>query len=489
MHLKSKCKLPLRILSKITFEAIRIFLHKKDQGFKYVLILLALIGSSGFSVVNAKEDWYKQGKFKPKQRIEFTISNKLDFDRVNASVIIKREDFPIPDIHEMWLTVVDPSLPSYKGPSAELKRMQGGHQLRAEKSGHAIFHQMDDLDKDGIWDEIFFQTDIKAKSEKTIYIYLGENIRGWNKHYTHANIGSYARHQVPFWESENVGWKIWFANSLDAYAKRKPTLMSQHLYMSNLDGYGVSMLNRDWGSDIQSVATSFGAGAICLFEDHLKPDSASRPRFTPVHNASAPKSMWNGGQISDTRYAYEVIANGPVRSIIKIKGMNWDSGNGFYEYEQFYTVYAKQSYTTATVNFTTFSPTKPKVKMGVGFRKKGQENFFYQKGGVIISSGPESIKDPENIDNREKLEVEFIGSALIVKNKYLPSYQFVEADKGNHTFKIMAPQGNSFEYLLSSAWSEGAVYNNPIDFSDYIKKTELEFNNPLIALHTKTEQK
>jgi hypothetical protein len=104
---------------------------------------------------------------------------------------------------------------------------------------------MDDLDKDGIWDELFFQTNIKTNSSKTIYIYLGENICGWNTHYTHANIGSYSRHLMPFWESENVGWKIWFANSVDVYAKRKPVLMSNHLYMENLDGYWVSAINRE----------------------------------------------------------------------------------------------------------------------------------------------------------------------------------------------------------------------------------------------------
>jgi hypothetical protein len=359
-----------------------------------------------------------------------------------------------------------------------LLRLQGGHQLREESNGHAVFHQMDDLDKDGIWDEIFFQVDIEANSSKTIHIYLGENIRGWNKHFTHANIGSYCRHQMPFWESENVGWKIWFANCCDVYAKRKPALMSNHLYMENMDGYAVSARNNDWGSDIQGVAGSLGGGGICMFEFPEKPDSISMPRFTPARSELAPKSMWNGGQISDTRYAYEVVVNGPVRSIIKIKGMNWDSGSGFYEYEQLYTVYAKQSYCTSIVTFTTFQPRKSGVKPGCGIRKKPEENHFIRENGLIISSGPEAIRDPENIDDREEHLVDFIGSALVVKEMYLPEYQYISSNKENHTFKV-TPIGNSYEYMLASAWSEGAVYNNKKDFTDYIRKTELEYNNPL----------
>ncbi len=453
----------------------------------YPLCILLLLASWHASA--GESLWYEQGNFHPKQRLEFTISNKLEFDRENAPVVINREDFPIPDLHEMWVTVVDPELPPYEGPSEELLRLQGGHQLRAEANGHAIFHQMDDLDKDGIWDELFFQTDIKSNSEKTIYVYLGENKRGWNKHFTHANIGSYARHLMPFWESENVGWKIWFANSVDVYAKRKPVLMSNQLYMKNLDGYGVSVINHDWGTDIQSVAGSFGGGAICLFENSKEPDAVSMPRSTPTKNRLSPESLWNAGQISDTRYAYEVIVNGPIRSIIKIKGMNWNSGNGHYEYEQTYTVYAKQSYTTSRVEFTTFSPEVVGVKMGVGIRKKSEENYFVLEEGIIISSGPESIRDPENIDDREEYGVDFVGSALIVKGDYKPAYQFVSSHEGNHTFKLTTAQDNTFEYLLSSAWSEGAVYNNEKDFSDYIRKTKLEYESPVQARFAQIQDK
>ena len=118
-----------------------------------LLLIILIIAPWHLSAVD--NPWYTQGKFKPVQKLEFTLSNTLDFDRENAPVTIKREDFPTPDVHEMWVTIVDPQLPSFEGPSEELLRLQGGHQLRTETNGHAIFHQMDDLDKDGIWDELF----------------------------------------------------------------------------------------------------------------------------------------------------------------------------------------------------------------------------------------------------------------------------------------------------------------------------------------------
>jgi hypothetical protein len=199
--------------------------------------------------------------------------------------------------------------------------------------------------------------------------------------------------------------------------------------------------------------------------------------------------MWNAGQISDTRYAYEVVVNGPIRSMIKIKGLNWDSGNGFYEYEQLYTVYAHQSYCTSKVIFNTFLPKTKGVKMGCGFKKKPDENQFIQREGIIISSGPEAIKDPEKIDDREEHIVDFIGTALVVKDEFKPEYHFVEEYTGNHTFKINAPNNNSFEFLLSSAWSEGAVYNTKEKFTDYIKTTALEYNNPIKVEYVSIQEK
>ncbi|MCK5136787.1 MAG: DUF4861 family protein [Bacteroidales bacterium] len=384
-------------------------------------------------------------KFELVSRMVYTLKNTLDIERKNCPVIIKRQEFPLPDIHEMWITIVDPNLPSYEGPDEKILRIYGGHQLRAEVHGHAVFHQLEDLDKDGIWDELFFQTDLKPNEEKRIYIYLGENIQGWNKHATHANVGSYCRHQMPFWESENVGWKIWFANCVDVYAKRKPQLIAQHLYMENLDGYGVSGINPDWGSDIQSVAGTMGGGAICLYEHPDHPDSISLPRFTPEKEKLA--------------------------------------------LEQYYSVYAGQSYSNCQVVYRQFQPKKAVVKMGCGIRKKPGEEDLFQDGGVLISSGPELIKDPEKIDERADWFIPFIGKALVVKDTYLPEYQFTKSAGGNHTFKVSPDVENRYEYMLFAAWSEGAVYSTLEDFESYVRKTALEYNHPIVIDFEKIENK
>jgi len=454
-------------------------IRKADILFRRSLILILLLVFSGVIFASSTE-WYTQGKtFKPKTRVEIVLKNTMDSERINCPVIIKRESFPLPDVHEMWVTVVDPGLPSAPAPDAETLRIYGGHQMREEKNGHAIFHQLDDIDKDGIWDELVFITNFKAHEEKVIYVYIGENSRGWNKHYTHANIGSYCRHLMPFWETEYVGWKIWFANAVDVFAKRQPVLMSHELYIQNLDGYGVSAINPDWGSDIQSVARSFGAGAVCLFEDPEVPDSASTPRFTPVQAELPNNSLWNAGQISDTRYAYEVVVNGPLRSMIKIKTLNWNTLSGSYAYEQYYTVYAHQHYCHSKVVFTEFNPKHNKVDVGCGLRKKPEESLFVQEDGVIITAGPEGIRDPELIDDRKEYIVDFIGGALAVKQEYKPQYRFLTERDGNHAFSVTPDKNNSFEYLLFAAWSEGPLINDFDNFQEYTLDISEQFNTPI----------
>jgi len=385
---------------------------------------------------------------------------------------------------ELWVTVVDPSLAPRPQPSKEVLARFGTHQIRKETNGYAVFHQLDDLDKDGVWDELFFVTDFKANETKTMYIYLGYNMRGWNKHETHAGIGSYCRHLVPFWESAHVGWKLWYPTDCDVYGKRVSQLMAQRLYMDNLDGYGVPY---DMGSDIMSVSSSFGGGGICLFEDADNPVAVSRPRFTPKAEIEG-KSNFNAGQINDTRYAFDVVVNGPMRSMIRVKTMNWKTGSGSYELEQVYTAYANQSYSTCKVHFVRFSPGKPGVQFGCGIRKRPDEQHLFQEHGIVVTSGPEEIRNPDDIDGIQKLTVDFIGMALVVKDKYKAEYCFVPSYLGNHVFRMPLRDDHQYEYLIAAAWSEGSVLKTPEAFEAYVLEKAAEYNHPIEVKFTKTEK-
>lgn len=443
----------------------------RASGFVAGAILLAGLGTAVPAA--AQDGWYVQGDFAPSARVEIVIANDLNEDRKDAPIVIRRDQLPmLADIQELTATLVDPQGTPRPEPTPELLARQGPHERRGETNGRAIDYQFDDLDRDGIWDELFFVTDLKAGEKKRFYIYRGFQQRGWNPHRTHAAIGSYMRHTVPFWESEHVGWKLWFPTDIDIYGKRKAMLMSNRLYMGNLDGYGVAAENPDYGADIQSVDDSFGGGGIGVFEG----DALNRPRFTPTADL---EHRFNAGQQSDTRYSFEVLVNGPLRSMVRIRTMNWNTGQGRYEVEQTYTAYAGQNYSTAEVRFPVWEPGPQGADFAVGVRKRPGQNFERRGPNWVVTTAPEALRNPDDVEGlQQQAPILYAGTALIVPEGDRGAYQFVETRGENHVFRIPAQADHNYRYMLAAGWSEGEVLKTPEAFADYVAASARSYASP-----------
>ncbi|MHB9030279.1 MAG: DUF4861 family protein, partial [Candidatus Latescibacterota bacterium] len=375
--------------------------------------------------------WYTEGDFAPGKRIQVTLTNPLGVDRKDCPVVIQRTELPDQNIPELFVTVVDPSLPpNPKDPTIEELKNAGAELLRKETNGHFVEYQLDDLDKDGLWDELFFLTDIKARETKTIFVYVDFTERGLIAHKTHAGMGYYGRHLVPFWEAEYIGWKLWYPTDVDMHGKRKPMLTAYPEYQGNLGGYYMPM---EMGTDIMAVGNTFGAGGICLWEHPALSDSISRPRFTPFNDK---------GPIHETRYGFDLISNGPLRSIIRARTMNWRSGKGEYELEQLYSAIAHKSYSLCTVRFTKFVPGNQNVMFGCGIREIMNQNEVFQKGGLVISMGKDVNPYPpltqvgSTIVAYREFKVDFEAIAMVVKDSYKPQYRNLKSFSGNHAFRF-----------------------------------------------------
>jgi len=93
--------------------------------------------------------------------------------------------------------------------------------------------------------------------------------------------------------------------------------------------------------------------------------------------------------------------------------------------------------------------------------------------------GKDTVSDPDDDTGQRGLVIDFIGTALIVKDIYKPQYHYVGSRGGNHTFRIPVTGDLSYEYLIAGAWSGGAVYNSPGKFKEYVIKSAKEYNNPV----------
>jgi len=424
------------------------------------------------SSASGQDGWYEEGgNYIPTTRIKVTLHNPLDMARKECPVVIGRTRFPFTNFGPRELVVVDPNLPPRPEPTMEEKLMFGGHLPRGEKNGAYIHYQLDDLDRDGIWDELFFVTDFEPRETKTIYLYIGYNNRGLYPHRTFACIGDYSRHPVPMWESEYLTWKLFYPTDVDIQAKRGLMLNGYYTMTNNMSGYHFEF---DRGMDIMTVSTTFGGGGICLFEHPAKPDSVSRPLFSP-HRKTGP--------LNDTRFAFDVVVSGPLRSIVRAHTLNWRTGNGEFELEQYYTAYAGKNYSTCLVKYLRFFPNNDHTDFGCGIRRIMQEDEAVHEDGYIISNSYRMDvidPNPESIERR-RATLDFAGIALVVKDEYRPEYRFVKAYQGNHTFRIPRTEDLSYEYLITAAWSEGPVANTPDAFRDYVRETALEYNNPVVV--------
>jgi len=433
------------------------------------IVLAFTLGSQAFA---ENPDWYNagfssqdstyRGEAAANARIMVTLVNTLKIARKDCPVIIPRVRMPLPNQYSEWVTVVDPdATPSYR-----------------ERNGAYILSQLDDLDKDGIWDELFFQVDLKPREKKTVYIYIVRNMIDQSKHYTHAEVGMYGKHLMPWWESEHIGWKLWYADSCDMYGKRDAKLVA-NVMDTNHYGHDTPY---SVGSDIMWVRKTFGAGGICLFEYPSNPDSLSKPRFSPSQGL---------GPFYDTRYAYDVVLNGPIRSMIRAHTMQWRTGKGTYELEQFYTAYRNQNYYTCSVRFIKFMPEEEGVQFGCGIRRMEGETLRYQKGGVAIS-GTKDLRsyitpnegDPDLREDREP----FLGIALVVKDSYKPKFHHTKSFGENYSFRMPVTDDLTYEFLGAAGWSEGLIMSSPEEFKEYVLKTALEYNNPPVIENMTVEQ-
>ena len=428
-----------------------------------MLVGLCVLFAAG-SVFGQDAGWYTEGDFVPATRVMLTVTNTLNFSRTDCPVVVKRGNMSVPDINGNMVTVVDPALPPVTGISDADRNLFRGHAFQPETNGRNLPYQLDDLDKDGVWDELFFMVDIKARETKTLYLYIGFNGRGPYSHETHAVIGNYLRRFAPFWESKKMLWKLYFPTDVDLMGKRNPLLAGYESITTNRSDYSMPY---EQGSDIMRVSSTFGAGGICLFEEPAFPDSVSRPRFSPYRGQ---------GQLSDSRYAFDVIVNGPLRSMIRVHTMNWRTGKGDYELEQLYTAYKNKCYYTCTVNYLKLFNEGDGVAFGCGIRKimnqddSGNLGFMVEGGAIVTPGTGIGFGD---------LAIDFAGMALIVRDKYKPKYQFVEGFGGNHTFRIPATPDKSYEYLVAAAWSEGMENRDAREFRYYVLKEAQEYNNPL----------
>lgn len=335
-----------------------------------------------------------------------------------------------------------------------------------------ICSQLDDLNGDGVADELAFLVDLGANETRKATVktipdskrkeFLREvNAQMWRKDKgkktmypvteassTKNDMYNQMHHHGVAWESDIMAYRIYFDNkqTIDVYGKKKRQLELEACRWYPND----EQLAAGFGDDILRVSGSVGVGAV-------KP--------------------WNGKKsVHITEFdkrTQRIVSQGPLRTICEISVDGWKYENKSIDMTVRYTMYARHR--DCQVDVFTSVPVDTLV---TGVQKiKGAE--LYESADMVGAWGTDWP-----VNDTVKYAKETVGIAV-----YMPEKQAVRQaqDKVNNLlFFSNSPEKPTRFYLTTVSMKEiGNPINNAPLFFAYMDKWKANCSHPIIISEKK----
>lgn len=243
---------------------------------------------------------------------EIILTNTSPVDLTNKAIALERSKLDMPDNNLFPLLLT--------------------------QNGDTVASQMDDIDNDGQWDELFFVADIKANDSlalkfswinsqpeytKRTSVRFGKRDSEDTPVYAKTSDTLYASEihmrlgyqpfqtDGPTWENDKAGFRHYFdgRNSKDLFGKTVEYMTPEDVGINAEgaveDNYHVMT---DWGRDILGVGNSAGLGGIEMMIGN---------KIVRLGNMAGDTATNFGNAV------FEIIEEGPVRSIVKFTYNQW----------------------------------------------------------------------------------------------------------------------------------------------------------------------
>lgn len=338
--------------------------------------------------------------------------------------------------------------------------------------------QVNDLDGDGQWDELFLVAHFSANEKKTVQLKWVENppkfpvrtsVRFGKReaenlpvhpateevlmaNQVHKALG-YQKYQTdgPTWENDKIGFRHYLdgRNSKDVFGKRIPAITPETVGISSTgaveDNYHVMY---DWGRDIFPVGNSVGLGGYAL-----------------QNKGEIARLGILGTDTLNTieKTTFKIVCEGPENSVLNYKYHNWKAFGNQYQVNETTSIWPGMYAYKNTVSID-----------GI----KGKETFLIalsnlnnQKGLKVIEAGDwVCLIQHDNLSyNREWI----MGTALIVPKKGYNGY--IEAPKkgqltDSYLAKFKIENNKPISYYAVATWELSADQNfkDANYFTDYV---------------------
>jgi len=218
----------------------------------------------------------------------------------------------------------------------------------------ALPSQADDLDGDGVPDEFVFPVKLAAGASTTIHIYYSTALHDtlpWPKRVHASHAFGYNRATIAL-ESEVIGYRSYGGFFLDVQGRRAgfPGLNN------SLVGYFSAGTSPAAGRDVIHLGDTLGLGGLFLRSgnDLFRP-SLNMPDY--AHRPPAPEAP-----------SYRVIADGPVRAVVKAWMDRWTIGSDAVGIEALYFISAGEEDVECRFRITPLTLTRA-YETGAGIRQ------------------------------------------------------------------------------------------------------------------------
>jgi hypothetical protein len=361
-----------------------------------------------------------------------------------------------------------------------------------DASGKYIPSQLDDLDGDGKWDELAMVYNLAPNQTVSlnVYLYSKENAPEYVKR-TQANFGKkvgnapvkYITHEVlkkaplprgkgypyktdgPTWESDKAGYRHYFdgRNCRDFFCKIIPQMVldTVGIWPDGTIGDTYHKL-KSWGRDVLGVGQSFGLGGIAIMNED-----------TIVRLGVLNKDTVDN---SDST-VFTLVANGPVRSIIRFNHYGWEVGKSKINVQQTVSIWAGRYVYENEVQLFGDSVKKALITGLVHSNDSNGLTVYDYKPGFTAF-----VTHDMQTYNRQY----YMGLALFVpQSSFIQEFNTPSKGDGllyTYCAKLKAPFGKSVKYYAMAACElQNTKLRSKREFMELVDNEALILNTPVVV--------
>jgi hypothetical protein len=333
-------------------------------------------------------------------------------------------------------------------------------------SNQEIPNQVDDMNNDGLGDEIVMVLDMEPGERKKITLRYAPEGRGVSLGYDkrtraaiHPEFGGVG------WESHLIAYRLYpdYRNSISVFGKQEPGLSLDKFALSAKAGDGYNKLE-PWGVSILEGGKSIGCGGFGIWNQ----DKLVKP--LNMMNGSPPEP-------DERVFPYtRIVADGPVRSVVQVIFDNWRIGDQNLMVTATYSIYAGQRWTRNDIKIE--GADKP-VKIATGLVKSASGKLIRDdESGFFYTWGAQSHRDtPDDM-----------GMALIYPTESFDSFhENVDhadsffSDETEAYISVLNPGAdNEITYWFITAWNRGDIgIKRDREFADILSSLVENLKHPL----------